>query len=122
MSVFIVSDRHIDALVWAGEEFQLLSCTTPDKFGRELLKTNHASYADRYMDTMGPGDYDHYRYRRPLQPPSMVGLLKAIQCYEYQARGARWYSESEAKNYCEQLTQAAIERLPGYSESAWEIK
>jgi hypothetical protein len=43
-------------------------------------------------------------------------LVTAYQSCEHPG-----WEESEARKFCQQLTEGAIARLPGYEAAAWEI-
>lgn len=50
-------------------------------------------------------------------------MLKAVQCFEYQACEYEGWSASDAKLACSWLKAEAIRKLPGYDEAAgWSIE
>jgi hypothetical protein len=51
-----------------------------------------------------------------------VQVLKALQCYEYQACNDPGWKGSEARAFCDALRRLAIARLPGYEQAAWEVQ
>lgn len=149
MSAFIVSRRHIDVLV-SGAEMAvgtrggyLLTWQTErgtwrrfpgsvsaDELGRLLWAENLKSVAARYpsdQDGERPGpigfrDADVATYvassarrRRPL-----VEVLKALDCYEYQACESEGWATSEAFAVCQQIRRRLITWLPGYDAAPWE--
>ena len=132
MSAWIVMNRHIHVLVQAATrptEFGPLRfsfqphdpedstrvsvvCTQPDALGRMLLRENIASVAYRYPDDTFdelPGSF------------SVVEVLKAIDCYEYQSCEHPQWKHSEAHAFCAALRRRLIGTLPGYDEAPWGI-
>lgn len=97
-----------------------LTPDTMDAVGHMLLEQNIRSVNIRYgCRDQAEAMYAFEPTNRPLDP---VQLLKALQCYEYQAcEDPRW-EESEAKVFCDALRRRAIGDLPGYEQAAWEIR
>lgn len=58
------------------------------------------------------------RIAAELPPPVVV--LKALDCYEYQACEDDGWQASEAKRLCDALRAKMIRRLPGYENAPWE--
>lgn len=150
MSAWIVSTRHIDALVQAAsrpgryglgplqfayapnapEDHEQLTtrCTNADEIGRMLLIENVASVAYRYPDDTcdelpGPTAKtppNEYHYRHPGEF-SAVEILKAIDCYEYQSCEHPAWRYSQAYAFCAALRDRVIRQLPGYDDAPWGI-
>ena len=64
-----------------------------------------------------PGRYipDYHRVLTPIQ------VIKACNCFDYQACEVENYEETEAAKIIEAIRAAAIERLQGMEEAEWEI-
>jgi hypothetical protein len=120
MSAWIVSKTHIDALVQAGIEDELVRPAEADEFGRLLWRENLASIHFRYPDTVESGSYpgpidfkasdvDEYTYE-PLegeagisrQAPSVV--RQTALCYDYQTCEHPEYNGSAARWFIVKLT------------------
>ena len=63
-----------------------------------------------------------YVYRRSGHPADPVAVLKALDCYEYQACEDGGWEASEALAFCEALRHRAVGRLPGYEAAPWEVR
>lgn len=97
MSAWIVDRVHIDALVQALAEGEIVTDVHPDEIGRILWRENVKSIHYRYPDTArndshypGPHDFvqawaDDYTYTRPAEALSKDSLLKQAHCYNYQS-------------------------------------
>lgn len=96
------------------------------RVGQMLWSENVASVRARYPDTPDrlPGpvncDYrypyhglDHHDNFNPVQ------ILKACDCYEYQACEHHYWPKSEAKAYIDALRGRAWRALPGYADAVW---
>ena len=132
MSAFIVSDRHISALLRAGLERDgygqtvqwPLTRANASEVGAMMLRENIASVVYRY-DKDEPSRYpnanpEQFRFRDSL-PLSPVETLKLISSYEYQSCEHPAWECSDARRFCEALRQHAIGRLPGWDKAAWTI-
>ncbi|MGA7121199.1 MAG: hypothetical protein WBY94_13930 [Polyangiaceae bacterium] len=131
MSAFLVSKRHIDALVYARSlsrypSANLLPKLSDDELGRRLWRENMASlaglYGARHGDQIDEGALAAYRYARPAKALSVVGLIKACHCYAYQACEHEAWAKSDARAYCDVLVDMLTHRLPGYDEAAWGLE
>lgn len=132
MSAFIVSTDHIDYLVSAALAYgrggyvnygdTYISAQNATDTGAGLIAENTASVQHRYpdRDDLAMDTATAYRFR-PFLHVTPVQTLKAIQCYEYQACEHPGWESSNANRFCEQLRNAAIDNLPGYSEADWEV-
>lgn len=63
-----------------------------------------------------------YLYRAPGGRWQPIEVLKAIDCYRYQACEADDWEESEAATICDCIYRALVTMLPGYEEAAWGIE
>jgi len=126
MSAWLVSHAHISALVsarhWAtgfpGPSG--LPAVSDTILGRLLLRENYLSLAARYGDPVDNVEIDAFRYADP-RPHSPLEILKAIDCYEYQACEHDGWQASVARRYCEWLRCLAVSRLPGYEALPWGL-
>lgn len=138
MSAFLVDPEHIHVMIWAGMERRyggrysplswywgnpgergILDHQSADAVGQMLLDANAASVNTRYEED----NAYVYQYQRPQyrtwQP---VELLKAIDCYEYQACEVRDWPASQAYAFCQSLRKAVIRGIADYSEAnTWSI-
>lgn len=148
MSAYIVSEDHIDYLVTAAIELgtnggyglywqdQRVTRNNATAFGAMLLRENIASVQRRYSDTEYadlPGPLvtpfvSEYTYRRFSASPfsghdldTIVQVLKAVSCYEYQSCEHAGWEMSDAKRACDQIRSGYIYRLPGYEDAEWEV-
>ena len=136
MSAFQVSKKHIDVLVAARalNRFGMRSDERPsdDETGAMLLRENMRSLAARYpndtpLDEMSEAAISTYRFDRgmlaqvTMRQISVVEIIKAIHCYEYQACEHDGWAGSDARRYCAELMQICTHALPGYAEAAWGI-
>lgn len=136
MSAFVVSKEHIDALVTAGLEFgrpygpmrwywgnparsNELRAETAGQVGAMLWAENQRSVNFRYTEDEIEEPYQFERMPGTPIPPVIV--LKALQCFEYQACESDDWRETEAYAFCQALRKRAISRLGGYDAAPWEI-
>lgn len=139
MSAWVVSDEHINVLLWAGMRSRpniplvwyfgnptqrgSLDYDTADEVGQMLRNVNIDSVNHRYNGPEpGTGVYPEYRYRQPLcMSWTPVEVLKAIECYEYQTCEIPGWHDSEAYAFCRELRFRMIAALPGYDTAPWVI-
>jgi hypothetical protein len=140
MSAFLVTRTHIDLLVFAWskasggrrEAIQFwdpaterrIEIETDSDLGRMLWRENMLSLAARYDDPIDQPTLDaySYTYRGSFLQTSVVTMLKAIACYEYQACEHEGWNTSKSKAYCEALRDGLISKLPGYSDAPWGVE
>jgi hypothetical protein len=137
MSAFIVSDDHISLLVQAAldapyfDASRLLNLpgaptlTNADSgttLGRALLAENTRSVMARYRgeDHGGKEATNGYTFRR-IRPDLVtpIQVLKACDCFDYQACETRDYSERWAAKWIERLRGTMIPSLPGWDQAQW---
>jgi hypothetical protein len=118
MSAWIVSKTHIDALVQAGIEREMVRPEEADEFGRMLWAENLASIHYRYPDTRENGEYpgpidftaedvETYTYE-PLEGSSLTaeGVVHAAAlCYDYQTCEHDEYTGSKAEQFANMLAK-----------------
>jgi hypothetical protein len=114
MSAWIVSKRHIDALVyWA----DMLGVSKADKtnMGKMLWKENHRSINYRYGER---GRTPSYRWSKPFastqrhyddyDPESMDQALHLVRCYDYQTCETADYWQTPAGRLIVKLETALM--------------
>lgn len=134
MSAFIVSNDHIDALVsfalahrtsyWTGSHRVAISHENAEEIGRILMDENVASVAHLYQDRIDQDERDAgaaYRFREFDVLPSPVVILKACDCYDYQACEHDGWDASMAKIIVNAIRRDAVRALPGYEAAPWGI-
>ena len=101
--------------------------------GAMLWAENLTSINYRYPDTIedmsncpGPVGFgletvDEYTFR-PTARLSVVTVLKAIACYEYQTCEHPTWKDSEAYAFCQELKEKMIRQLPGYDDAPWGLR
>lgn len=121
MSVFEVSNEHIDVIVWAAirkssdpGKFQNL---TANEIGQAIATANRAALINRY-DLPNPPERN-YTYTPPKFESWNLGeILRAIECLDYQICELPDYETSEIRRLLEEIKNRAIDReAPG----VWEI-
>ena len=129
MSAFVVSNAHIGYMVHAAVTYRVGYTTGTDRqqvtrdnaaaVGAALFAENVASVTYRYDFAVESSPYLATNASPPVPDP--VQVLKAVQCYEYQSCEHPGWLDSAARLFCEHLTGAAIGRLPGYEDAAWDL-
>lgn len=136
MSAFVVSDDHINVLLtWAnknmgnvivyngkeGEEVELSFSQVGDlqKMANILRSENIRSVNTRYNEDTTLADlpvgFTFYHY-----VASPVEIIKACQCYDYQACENEKYPSTDAHRIIEWIMDAAVSALPGYDKARWD--
>ncbi len=145
MSAFVVSHKHINAIVSYGTvpvygdaaRIRLNDGTTLyfDDYGdlqhaaEILLAENVRSVQERYPDTVDNlkdmpgviaevGEPIIFRFVNGKKP---VDIIKACDCYDYQACETDDYNTTDAHRIVDNIRERAINNLPGYDEAPWEI-
>lgn len=132
MSAFVVSDKHIeyimayaqsrsDELRWHGEQFDLRIPGNLDRWASCLMNTNIRSVNERYGDADPDRVLTLSPYALAQKRIEIPQLLKALDCYDYQACELTGYRESPAAKFVNYLRQQAITEIPGYKQAEWEI-
>ena len=97
-----------------------LTRETANQVGAMLWAENRLSVDHRYDENeIEPGPYVFRHSASVVTSP--VAILKAINCYEYQSCEHPEWETSEAHAFCEALTGAMVQSLPGYEAAEWEI-
>ena len=126
MSAFIVSDKHILALVEAGRIWSY-------EHSPQCLDRGARNFQD-IVDILINENYRsvNYRYREQEEPHkvtytpipmkySKVDILKACDCYDYQACETPDYEQSQAAKIIHKIRMNAIRTMPGYDQAPWGI-
>ena len=96
-----------------------LTRETADSVGLMLLAQNYASVNHRYAEAE---DEPLYRFQSLVGYPQPVIVLKALDCYEYQACETPDWAQTEAHDFCRALRKRMIAQLPGYEDAPWGIE
>lgn len=127
MSAFLVSTKHIDALVTAGmDRFHV---GNPSELGTRLVAENTRSINSRYRESTVAEPYIFRTYAETLTP---VETLKAVDCYEYQSCEHTAWLKSDALAFCKKLSADILRKMRltedtdrshilGYDEAEWGI-
>ena len=138
MSAFIVSKGHIDLLVQALIEAEIISDAAADEVGRTLWQENPNSIWHRYPDTFendadypGPMDFSKadvggYTYTAPAPGWGPAAVLKQIHCYDYQSCEHPGWTLSQSRIWLRVFEDHLIalgvtETSPGYDSAPWGI-
>ena len=125
MSAFMCSNAHINALVsFALQErgffrHKQLDGNSAQIAGQVLVNANAESIKAKYNEEEG---YPFvFRRESPARHP--LNILKACDCYDYQACEDGEYEGSEAQKFIDHIRAMAIRRLPGYDISeGWQFE
>ena len=137
MSAFVVDDMHIRYLVQAGSVYgvnyyqpdetanasgyqQIPTRLNETTICRKLLTQNYRSVEYRYQEPAE--EVPAIRYQPVMLPMTPVQVIKACDCYDYQACETPDYDQTPEHRYINHLRKAAIRALPGYEDAAYEIK
>jgi hypothetical protein len=126
MSAFIVSNKHIDTLVsyaMSSGIHQVYhngdTCHLDGEgMGMILAEQNARSVNARYREQTTV-DYSWTPIYR--LPTNAVQILKACNCYDYQACETDDYDTTLAHAIIQAIQSKAIRSLPGYDAAEWEI-
>jgi len=129
MSAFTVSDKHISALVnypkndgyyyWNNQPHYFNG--TRGAIGQILVNENYRSVNARYDEQAQAPEFEYDSSSRRGDIYSAVQIIKACQCYAYQACETDDWESTEAYAIIETIKAEAIHRLPGYDTADWEI-
>ena len=135
MSSFFVSKATIDACVAAihhnatyDSTHGMLYATSMDSLGKELWAMNRDAVHARYPAIYPPEitEYDNriaaYRYKTTF--PTLVQMLKSIQCLAYQCSEGK-VPERELYKQLERVAELLKDRivsdLPVYKAAKWDL-
>lgn len=84
-----------------------------------LSDQNCRSINERYNEQKAPPIAEFHLVHRKFSP---VDIIKACNCYEYQACETEDYQQTDAARISDAIRSTAIGNLAGYEEAAWEIR
>lgn len=122
MSAWIVSKKHIDALVTAAVEHRLVKDTPEarDAAGLMLWRENHRSVNARYGESTRTPSYS---FTRREEAP--VTVVKSIGCYEYQTCEHDGWTRSKARRLCVELKARVADEIvsatDAYNAAPWGL-
>lgn len=109
---------------WGFEAFPIMQANTASltpytaqTVGIMLMAQNRRSVDYRYDETEIEDFYTH----APSSTRTVVELIRAIDCYEYQSSETPDWEDTEAFHFCEALRRALIRELPGWGDAPWGI-
>ncbi len=131
MSAFICNDWHINTLVnygcvkrvrtWYAPICRSLEFTDPQGVAETLLAENYRSVNYRYNENGDPPAINYSPFQAYTTDP--VHIIKACDCYGYQACESPDYEESRAYALIKGIREYAIHHIPGYDDAdAWELR
>lgn len=110
MSAWVVSKAHIDVLVNAAAQFELIdNLREANTAGRLLWLENYRSVNFRYDEELEP---IQYKINTMEDVFHAAAILRVLDCYEYQSCEHPDWENSEAFVFCARLRVAALHRLP----------
>ena len=127
MSAYLVSDKHIQAILqattpqypgdgfsyyWNGERHY-----GTNNLAQILVNENYRSVNSRYSES----DKPHKFQPQNIRPYTPVEILSLLAGYEYQACETNDWKDSQASAIIEALRSNAIRRLPGYENAPWTV-
>lgn len=141
MSAYVVSDKHINALVsfLASNHFSanyydredvandLRNKDTAQRFAQMLKEQCIKSVMIRYpQDTLetlpGPANLRLEIEYQPVYGMKPVEILKACDCYDYQSCEDPNYRLTESAHFVDAVRHCAIHRLPEYEDArGWDL-
>jgi hypothetical protein len=131
MSAFIVSEKHIQAIVnYAvfkikdvyfanGGKLDLRTPEDRNRLGQILWDANVESVNYRYTDNQ---PYHKFEFRPTSEIMSPVQMIKALRCLNYQSCEIDDWNNRTACRLIESLILGTVRFLPGYEEAEWEIQ
>jgi hypothetical protein len=138
--VDVVGCDHLDLLVSAAVRYRVLAgptaaafsaagesagiVATPSDAGRLLLKQNRASARWKSVRARVEADMSdvetlHYEHRR-VEDFEPIEVIKAAHGYQQRVADGPIWNGTAAQRLLDAIVYAAIQRLPGYAEAAWE--
>jgi hypothetical protein len=137
MSAFMVSDKHIDALVIFAVRHNVsfrvngnrvnVTKTNAEEIGQQLVDENfrsvNARYAERTEGYFGKAPTYKIEITKALSKPDLepVVVIKQCHCYAYQACENDNWEQSAAFEIVNAIEAAAVRKLPGYDAAPWGI-
>jgi hypothetical protein len=125
MSAFVVAPKHIHYLLTYANGHRYLSrdFSTPDALtdaANMLYRVNVEAVNTRYP--ADPQEYADIGFSFVTDiPADPVQVIKACNCYDYQACELPEYETTAAARLIAGIRSAAICDLPGYDDAMWAI-
>ena len=129
MSTYIVSDKHISAMLTSNKNRQYNESKSYywnheriyfvdhlQQIGQKLLDENYKSFNARYNRDDAPHSFVFYPVE--MEP---IEVVRLCHCYNYQACEHDGWDTSEAKEISRQIEHYAIKNVPGYEGAPWGI-
>lgn len=124
MSAYIVSYKHIDAILTGYAATRWTSAKTEEdltKLGQLLLAENVRSVAHRYAELPETNRTTEYVFKEQSKTLKPVALIKLCECLEYQSCETEDYYQTDAYAKLKSIIDSFISLLPGYEKAAWSI-
>lgn len=140
MSCFICDDAHITALAAYAVHHRIadvlrvpavIRCANARRADAEVLAlalrgenvaSFNARYEGRHQDDIGDFEYQTNVATATRNGAfSPIQIIKAAQCFEYQACEHKGWTDSYARQVIENIIAHAITQLPGYDAAAWGL-
>ena len=121
MSAFLVSKKHIDAIITFGFEHTHLNDLTPTEAGQILWTENQRAVNHRYNRRDRIPVYTFERYRFNDVGPVAAQVFKALICLDYECDDLPKNSAAYLTLTRELKDRAGCHQL-GYDAAAWEIQ
>jgi hypothetical protein len=120
MSAFICNNSHITALAAYAARNRIAGHSDAKAIGEILHAENVRSVNCRYGESTQPS-FELCEWAA-FQPFSLVQIVKAARCLDYQSCEHRGWPDSEAAKIVQAITADHPSRdMPGYAEADWEI-
>ena len=136
----MVGQVHVSYLVRAARAYDIASVQPTDErgapleplnlrqmsdleLGRWLTEINLAAMKARPIalergELFAPAKFVYVTPKTPLTPEQ---VLKAVDCFEYQAQASGAWRASAARELMDRLRRHAAVSLPGYAAAAWVV-
>lgn len=108
MSAFTMAKAHIDGLVNAALQLDVITLKETNRTGRLLWEQNYRSISRRYGSERTSG----YTFERASFQFHLVAILSLVHCYDYQSCEAPGWDTSPARALSLRIRHEAQRRLP----------
>ncbi len=117
MSCFVVSQKHISAIMTFWQMVTHDSNMKVTTEGQMLLNENTRAYNVRYRES---GEAETYKFI-PDHSITPLQVIKLINCLQYNSHEDDLYTKSEAYRLSNEIMSSAARRLKGYDECKYAI-
>lgn len=137
MSAFSVTTYHLNVMLMFAQrrrgavfvyadgvsrKFNLRDTDEYQAVGDVLRAANDLSVTEKYREPDAVGPQFAPMYVNPLGADARaVQVLKACDCYDYQACEVDDYDRSLAAKIVDSIRRMAIDALPGYEDAEWAL-